>query len=204
MEIKITIIIVITVISAISIFLRWFAFNRVDSVALEIAVVSFAFLVFETIGKYQSNELVGKDIIKCVVSLLLVILLSCFHHSCYSSLLERIKELIDRAKPEKKNTSEKGNEANDIKREALDNTLPLARHAIFLTYSYFLEEKFNFYIRRGKKNARENYARLLNSLSKLSFRVQESDLLLPTGTQMAGLLICIVLGGISVLLVALF
>lgn len=200
MEIKFTI---IAVISAISIFFRWLAFNRVDSVALEISIVSFAFRVFETIVKYQSKELAGTDIFLCIVSFLLVVALSCIHHSNYATLLEKIKDLIDNAKPEQRNKDEEINEANDIKREALDNTFLLARHAIFLTYSYFLEEIFNLYIRRGKKKARDNYARLINSLSKLSFTVQESDLLLSKGTQIAGLLICFVLGGISVLLVVL-
>lgn len=201
MEIKIA---VIVALSVISIFFRWYAFNRVDSVALEISVVSFAFRVFETIGKYQSNEFTRKDIALCVLSLLPVAALSFLHHSNYSTLLEKIRRLIERAKPDLGNRAKEVEEANAIKREGLDKTLPLARHAIFLTYSYFLEEKFNFYIRRGKKNARENYARLLKTLSKLNFNVQESDLLLDEGAQIGGLLACFALGGISILLVVLF
>lgn len=195
--------ILIAVISAISIFFRWFAFNRVDSVALEISIVSFAFRVFETIGKYQSKEIAGYDIGLCIALFAFVVALSYIHHANHATLLEKIKKLIDDAKPEQRNKDEEINEAADIKREALDNTFLLARHAIFLTYSYFLEERINFYIRQGKKKARDNYARLINSLSKLSFTVQESDLLLSKGAQIAGLLICFVLAGFSVLLVVL-
>lgn len=193
-------IVIISAISAICIFFRWFAFNRVDSVALEVSAVSFSFRVFETVTKYQSQNIAGKDILLCVLSCLLFVALSCFHHANYSTLYEKIKGVIDNAKPKLENDTEETKGENAIKREALDNTLPLARHAIFLSYSHFLENKLGFYIRRGKKDARENYAKLLNSLSKLSFKVQESDLLLSEQTQKGGLLSFLVLGIFSILL----
>lgn len=202
----ITKIVAIVAISAISIFFRWVAFNRVDSVAMELSVVSFSARVLESIAKYQVGELTGTDIILCVSSLALVMILSFVHHSLYSSLLERIKEIVNNAKPGMESDAEENEEErakNEIKRQALDNTLPLARHAIFLSYSYFLEHKFNFYIRRGKKNARENYAKLINSLSKLSYTTQASDLLLPPGTQKGGLVVFSLLGVVSVFLATL-
>lgn len=193
-------IVMIVSIAAISIFFRWFAFNRVDSVALELSVISFSFRIFEIIANYPDKGLPGKDILLCIISCLLIVILSCFHHVNYSTLYEKIKSIIDNAKPKTENDTEETKGENDIKREALDNALPLARHAIFLTYSYFLEKKIGHYIRRGKKDARTNYARLLNSLSKLNFKVQEFDLLLPKEAQKGGLLIFLVLGILSIIL----
>lgn len=193
-------IVVIVTISAISIFFRWFAFNRVDSVAMEFSIVSLAVKLLETITKYRTAGIVRRDIGLCAFLFLLVAVLSCFHHANYSTLLGKIENIINEAKPDEKGETEQEKAENDIRREGLENTLPLARHAIFLTYSFFLENRFKFYVRRGKKSARENFANLINSLSKLTYKIESSDLLLTTGTQIGGLAVFTLLGGLSVYL----
>lgn len=192
--------VVIVTISAISIFFRWFAFNRVDSVAMELSMVSFTVKLLDTIIKCQTEGIIWRDVGLCTILFLLVAALSGIHHAYYSNLLEKIGGIINNAKPAEDGDTEQEKATNNIRREGLDNMLPLARHAIFLTYSFYLENKLNFYVRRGKMSARENFAKVINSLSDLTYKVEPSDLLLPNGTQIGGLLAFLFLGGGAVLL----
>lgn len=196
-------IVLIIGISTVSILFRWLAFNRVDSVALELSLVSFSVRVVETLIKYQEGAFSEKDIQYCGFLFGLVLLLSGFHAFSYQILTQKIRTVIDRAKPQKGTDTEKTKELNELKRQALENTLPLARHAIFLSYSYFLEERLGHYLRKGKKNARENYAKLIISLAGGQYTVEPSDLLLPTPAQLIGLLIFLGLGILSVVLAVL-
>lgn len=196
-EIKIALIFMI---SAISIFFRWLAFNRVDSVALDISLVCFSFRIFETFMKYKSGSMSGKDILLCVLSFFIVLALSVFHSFNYSTLIRNIRCAIDKAKPPEDEDDDKTRELNKLKREALDNTFPLARHAIFLSYSQVLEEKLQIFVRKGKKVARENFEKLINSLDGIRHPIGPSDLLLPPAAQIKGLILFFILGTASVVL----
>lgn len=187
-------------ISAVSVIIRWWSFSRVDSVALELSLNSFFLKLFETCTDIFVNDSFSLcAVLLCALLFLFVVILATVHHWMKNKLNKIVQDIIEEAKQ----TSKESSDFEETRKNVLDSTMPLARHAIFLSFSAFLEQRLPVTVRKGKSDARKRYAQLIDSISDAGNVVKENDLLLPEKKQILGLVLFLLLGAGSVLIAVL-
>lgn len=192
---KFAVLLVILVFTGISVFFRWLAFNRVDSVAFDLSVSSMAYTLLKPVLSSNSwsefiNAICDRDwLLCCFFSVAIVVVLAIIHHYFFGKLFMQIENKI--AETKRKLT---GNNSNrTLKSDALDATIPLARHAVFLSYITFIKR---FSLRKGKRIAREKFAGLLTRISGNN-ELSERDFCLNKKNEIVGLVAFNLLGGIA-------
>ena len=178
--------IIIMIISTISVLFRWISFKRVDSIAMELSISSIAYVII-------SFNTLTHSLYRVLIGIIIVIILSWIHFNYFSKLLNKTKTHI-RVMIESVNSQ--GNKSKEEKKEALEAAIPLAKHAIFLSYVAFIK---NGQIRKGKKTASKKYASLLSSIYGETDKCTEEHLCLEKKDQIIGLILFNVLGLLSIL-----
>lgn len=174
---------IIILISAISILFRWISFNRVDSIALDFSISSVAYIII-------SHSTTIYAVPRTILGITIVIILSFIHNKYFSILLSNTNSLIDVL------IAECDHEEDEDKIKGLQASKPLARHAIFLSYVAFIK---NGIIRKGKKDASNNYAYLLSQIFGETNKCSKDDLSLTKKEQIIGLVFFNLLGLLSLL-----
>ncbi len=187
----------ITVLTVFSVATRWWAFHRVDLIAVEISSASLFYsficlIVISTSPNALWNNLASSYWqLKILGGLFIVFVLAMIHHYFFNKLNDRIsKKIEDAALKVQGNAPTK-----KIKKDALGATIPLLRHAIFLSYSTFFTKKTGWeYIRKGKLDARKAFSTLLCKICGVS-QFGEDDFCLESKHEIIGIvtfnLLCI-------------
>jgi hypothetical protein len=180
----------------VDLFLRWFSFGRIESVGLDLSIVTFLYSLAEWVWHDDVKSEWGP---KTVVGLFAVLVLTDAHAIAYRTRLrgELLRDLTDRL-------------TDAVKPESRDVVRKLGRlleRAIPLT----IELSETDGVRRGKLRIRKESADLINELLPLlgatpdqidELGISEKSFLLPKRTRVPLYFVFLVVGGVSLVLPA--
>lgn len=169
---------------ALDLGLRYFAFKRLESAAIDAAIfsaiycgVELARAIFDdgTLYETQSWAIRIAVAIACLVALILL----------HRDLEDRLGSLVEaRIKLlERQQRRTRRNQGHGDREAYLDVVIPVLKRSVLLTFSGPETPKW---IREGKRNWRTEVAELLNFLSSGQPTTTETDLLLPRMYRYAG------------------
>jgi len=176
---------IILVIVALDIFIRWIAFKRVDSVAIEISIISLLFNFFRFITDAYVEKYAHEWVIRLAIGIVTLGALITVHAVYFEKLREIIKKEIEEGL---------GTQKDYIVADG-DKLAKLTRHSIFLTFVAFFNGT-RLHIRKGKTDTREATVYLLKRLYKKT--LPNNSFVLPRLNQIIGLGIFFVGGIVSI------
>lgn len=174
--------IVIVVLVGCGMLFRWIAFDRTDSFAVEVSIISFMVNLVYSLKKATSfQDFKEHYLLRCII-LLLIILMTCVVHRlffewCYNSIcikIDNVKKYV------LSNEKSKGhNHKIDIASEYLDDVKIVTRRSLYICYSRFIDKmcqntpvlrSFMNMINKNKSNKgfKHNKTALRDSLADLT------------------------------------
>ena len=209
--------ILILVLLLVSIFCRWLAFNRMDSVALDLCIAAFIYNLFHALSITDSmQQFLDEEMMRCIVLFLFAFIVGAVHRH-YSEMCQAlIRNKIDKAKMalefNRRNRMDDDEfDETDVsetlyfaQQTILDQAKQLAEKTIFVCYSAFIDRfSYNYLpkfllkkkkqkgtkgFRPNKTAVRQGLADMVNALEIEGVEVlKETDFNIDEKNQMIGL-----------------
>ena len=169
--------------------IRYLAFGRLDSIAIDSAVFSTTYCIGKVIDCFSVSQVIVPSVIewliKAVAALMCLIALFVMHKILRDKLDRQIRVAI--------------NKANNVKNSSLEKAIPLIQKTSLLTFvSPFSSdsplakwELFNKLVRPGKRAWRTDSEELIATITK---EFDGGELMLSTAEQAGGLIVFFLLG----------